>query len=49
MKFKKLTPPADGEKIEVKNGRLHVPDNPIIVWIEGDGTVQTFGEQPILF
>jgi len=38
MKFKKLTPPADGEKIEVKNGRLHVPDNPIIAWIEGDGT-----------
>jgi len=38
MKFKKLTPPADGEKIEVKDGRLQVPDNPIIVWIEGDGT-----------
>ncbi|MCS7264033.1 MAG: isocitrate dehydrogenase (NADP(+)) [Armatimonadetes bacterium] len=38
MKFKKLTPPLDGEKIEVKDGRLQVPDNPIIVWIEGDGT-----------
>jgi len=38
MKFKKLTPPTDGEKIEVKDGRLQVPDNPIIVWIEGDGT-----------
>jgi len=38
MAFRKLTPPPDGEKIEVKNGRLQVPDNPIIVWIEGDGT-----------
>ncbi len=38
MQFKKLTPPAEGEKIEVKDGRLQVPDNPIIVWIEGDGT-----------
>lgn len=38
MAFKKLVPPKDGEKIEVKDGRLQVPDNPIIVWIEGDGT-----------
>ncbi len=38
MTFKKLVPPKDGEKIEVKNGKLQVPDNPIIVWIEGDGT-----------
>lgn len=38
MKFRKLTPPSDGEKIEVKDGRLQVPDNPIVVWIEGDGT-----------
>ncbi len=38
MAFRQLTPPPDGEKIEVKNGRLQVPDNPIIVWMEGDGT-----------
>lgn len=38
MAFRKLTLPRDGEKIEVRNGQLHVPDNPIIVWIEGDGT-----------
>ena len=34
----KLTPPADGAKITIQNGRLTVPDNPIIPFIEGDGT-----------
>ena len=33
-----LTPPADGEKITIENGTLKVPDNPIIPFIEGDGT-----------
>jgi isocitrate dehydrogenase len=27
-----------GEKIELKNGKLNVPDQPIIPFIEGDGT-----------
>src|SRR6266700_4162036 len=30
--------PADGQRIEVKNGKFIVPDNPIIPFIEGDGT-----------
>jgi isocitrate dehydrogenase len=30
--------PADGQKIEYKNGVLTVPDHPIIPFIEGDGT-----------
>jgi len=30
--------PAGGEKITVSNGRLRVPDQPIIPFIEGDGT-----------
>ena len=34
----KITPPATGEKISVQNGKLVVPDNPIIPFIEGDGT-----------
>ena len=34
----KITPPATGEKITVKNGKLAVPDHPIIPFIEGDGT-----------
>ena len=33
-----LKPPAGGEKIEISNGRLKVPDRPIIPFIEGDGT-----------
>jgi isocitrate dehydrogenase len=34
----KAMPPAQGAKITVQNGRLAVPENPIIPFIEGDGT-----------
>jgi isocitrate dehydrogenase len=30
--------PAQGQKITITNGTLHVPDQPIIPFIEGDGT-----------
>jgi isocitrate dehydrogenase len=30
--------PAGGRKIEVKDGKLQVPDQPIVPFIEGDGT-----------
>jgi isocitrate dehydrogenase len=30
--------PADGQKIEFKNDKFVIPDNPIIPFIEGDGT-----------
>jgi isocitrate dehydrogenase len=30
--------PAQGTKISIKNGKLTVPDNPVIPYIEGDGT-----------
>ena len=33
-----IVPPAGGEKITIKNGKLTVPDQPIIPSIEGDGT-----------
>ncbi|MGC4083132.1 MAG: isocitrate/isopropylmalate family dehydrogenase [Vicinamibacterales bacterium] len=33
-----LTPPSDGAAITRQHGRLVVPDNPIIPFIEGDGT-----------
>src|SRR5215470_15468588 len=33
-----LKPPADGAPITRVSGRLSVPDNPIIPFIEGDGT-----------
>src|SRR6187401_357364 len=34
----KLNVPAGGSKISVQNGKLNVPDQPIIPFIEGDGT-----------
>jgi isocitrate dehydrogenase len=33
-----LTPPAGGAAISIANGKLQVPNNPIIPFIEGDGT-----------
>ncbi|MBS0558017.1 MAG: NADP-dependent isocitrate dehydrogenase [Proteobacteria bacterium] len=32
------TPPTGGEKIRIADGKLNVPDRPIIPFIEGDGT-----------
>src|SRR5213078_111267 len=37
MAYKDVTPPAGG-KITNQNGRLNVPDNPILPFIRGDGT-----------
>ena len=37
MPYKDLKPPAGG-KISIKNGKLNVPDNPILPFIRGDGT-----------
>ncbi len=37
MKFSKIGNPRSGSKIEWKAGRLEVPDDPIIPYIEGDG------------
>ena len=34
----KLQVPANGQKITLTGGKLHVPDQPIIPFIEGDGT-----------
>lgn len=36
--FEKYDMPKEGNKITFENGRLTVPDNPIIPFIEGDGT-----------
>jgi isocitrate dehydrogenase len=36
--YKNLSVPENGEKITTTNGVLNVPDNPIIPFIEGDGT-----------
>ena len=36
MSFEKIVVPA-GDKITYQNGKLHVPDHPIVAFIEGDG------------
>src|SRR5215470_1255420 len=37
MSYKDVTPPAGG-KISIQNGKLSVPENPILPFIRGDGT-----------
>ena len=32
----KVVVPAQGKKITLQNGKLNVPENPIIPYIEGD-------------
>jgi isocitrate dehydrogenase len=36
--YKDLTPPTSGESITMRDGRLDVPTEPIVPFIEGDGT-----------
>ena len=35
--YRNVTPPADGQEIQWTDGRLEIPDRPIIPFIEGDG------------
>ena len=37
MAFKKISVP-DGEKMEMRGGKLVVPDRPVVPFVEGDGT-----------
>lgn len=37
MAFEKIVVPDHGQKITASNGKLNVPDNPILLFIEGDG------------
>ncbi|ANA78906.1 NADP-dependent isocitrate dehydrogenase [Paenibacillus glucanolyticus] len=38
MKLEKFALPTEGDKITIDNGSLQVPNNPVIPFIEGDGT-----------
>ncbi len=38
MAYQNVTVPAGGAKISIENGKLNVPANPIIPYVEGDGT-----------
>jgi isocitrate dehydrogenase len=37
MTYAKITVPSEGQRITAREGELNVPDNPILLWIEGDG------------
>jgi isocitrate dehydrogenase len=37
MAYSKIIVPPQGAAITVREGKLNVPDNPILLWIEGDG------------
>ncbi len=37
VEFEKIKPPEEGQFIEIKEGKLVVPDKPIVPYIEGDG------------
>ena len=49
MAYQKIQVPV-GEKISIKDGKLQVPDNPIVGFIEGDGTGPDIwrASQPVL-
>ncbi len=38
VQFEQYAQPTEGERITITNGQLNVPNNPIIPFIEGDGT-----------
>ncbi len=38
MTYQNVKVPAGGAKISIQDGKLQVPDNPIIPFVEGDGT-----------
>lgn len=50
MGFQKIVVPTDGEKISLVDGKLNVPDRPIVAFIEGDGTGPDIwrASQPVL-
>ena len=37
MAYKHISLPKEGQKVTIQDGKLQVPDNPIIGYIEGDG------------
>ena len=37
MSYRHIKIPESGQKLSVENGRLNVPDNPVLGYVEGDG------------
>ncbi len=50
MTYEKIVVPSEGEKITLADGGLNVPNNPIVTFIEGDGTGPDIwaASQPVL-
>ena len=51
MAYERIVVPSDGKRIDIdQNGNLQVPDNPIVCFIEGDGTGPDIwaASQPVL-
>ncbi len=48
--FDKINVPTDGQRITLTDGKLNVPDRPIVAFIEGDGTGPDIwaASQPVL-
>jgi isocitrate dehydrogenase len=45
--YEKLTPPTQGTRVTVDaNGRWHIPDDPVVVLIRGDGIGRDVGAAP---
>src|SRR5690349_8905 len=44
--FEKLIPPTNGSRVTVENGRRHVPDDPIVCLLRGDGIGRDVGPAP---
>ncbi|MBV9850986.1 MAG: NADP-dependent isocitrate dehydrogenase, partial [Armatimonadetes bacterium] len=45
--YEKLTPPTQGTRVTVDaNGRWHIPDDPVVVLIRGDGIGRDVGSVP---
>lgn len=38
LEYNHISIPTEGERISIQNDKLNIPDNPIIPFIEGDGT-----------
>ena len=38
MAYTQVKVPTSGQKITVKDGKLQVPEHPILPFVEGDGT-----------
>src|SRR5262245_62411519 len=44
--YQKLTPPTQGTRVTVDGGKWHIPDDPIVCLLRGDGIGRDVGGAP---